>query len=246
MDTNYIIDKLIELGVPAHHAEILGAVAKGESGYRSFAEGDSGNSWGLFQIYIPAHWDKLERWTGSSDRKVWIDWLKNPENNIFAASQVYRSQGLGAWTVYKTGAYKPYLGQIFSVEGEEGSSSTSAGWKEIVNEVGTSSGAATGSYWDRWLKYQKLLFTGKWAEAEAYRATWPIEYTDKKTGEKVSTTEAGLNSEVQQKISDDKEFISTKIKMILGVVVGLAIGILGLVLMGKSEISKLVMEGVKN
>lgn len=37
-------------------------------------------------------------------------WLKDPHNNAKAAAAVFASQGWAAWTVYKTGAYKKYLG----------------------------------------------------------------------------------------------------------------------------------------
>lgn len=111
-----IAQKLQKYGVPAKDARILVAIAGAESGYNPEAVGDSGTSIGLFQIHIPAHRKKLEQWTGSKDVKDWIEWLKNAENNIYAAAQVYKSQGLGAWTTYRTGAYKKYLSGVDTVE----------------------------------------------------------------------------------------------------------------------------------
>lgn len=61
---------------------------------------------------MKAHYDKLARWTQSKDPEVWREWLKDPEHNIFAASEVYKSQGLGAWTAYTTGAYIPFLNRL--------------------------------------------------------------------------------------------------------------------------------------
>ena len=107
-----IYNRLLAGGVPQKDAQILAATAKGESGLRTDAVGDAGNSFGLFQIYIPAHYPKLEAFTGSPNRYVWEDWLKDPINNIKAAIAVYNSQGLGAWTIYNTGAYKQYLNDI--------------------------------------------------------------------------------------------------------------------------------------
>ncbi len=107
-----IYNKLVAGGIDAHNAQILAATAHGESGLNTEAIGDNGNSFGLFQIYIPAHYDKLERMTGSSDRGYWEEWLKDPLNNINAAIAVYQSQGLGAWTIYNIGAYKQYLNEI--------------------------------------------------------------------------------------------------------------------------------------
>lgn len=109
-----IMRKLIGYGVPVEHARILAAVAYPESSYNTEAEliTPYEHSVGLFQINMKAHWDKLIRWTGSRDPAVWRKWLMNPENNIFAAAEVYKSQGLGAWTVYKKGTYIPYLDKL--------------------------------------------------------------------------------------------------------------------------------------
>ena len=114
-----IAQKLQRYGVPAEQARILTAIAGAESGYNPKAIGDSGTSIGLFQIHIPSHRRELEQWTGSKDVKDWIEWLQNAENNIYAAAQVYKSQGLGAWTTYKTGAYKKYLGTTGVVASEQ-------------------------------------------------------------------------------------------------------------------------------
>ncbi len=114
--TAYEIYKiLVNYGVPIdtdarkNHAQILVAVAKSESGLRADAVGDGGESIGIFQIRMPSHANKLKELTGSEDRNTWIQWLKNPVNNTIAASRVYHSQGLGAWTEYKNGNYKNYL-----------------------------------------------------------------------------------------------------------------------------------------
>ena len=103
---------LINEGVPYSDAMILGAVAGGESGYRPGAENlsDIEESIGLFQINTWAHYDKLEAATGSSNKADWFAWLKVPENNVKMAAQVYKSQGLGAWSVYTNGAYLNYMG----------------------------------------------------------------------------------------------------------------------------------------
>lgn len=113
--TSWIKEKLISYGVPARDAGILSAVAYGESGYNPAAVGDEGDSIGLFQVNIPAHYSKLENWTGSGSRSTWESWLKDPEHNVFAASEVYKSQGLGAWTVYNNGSYRAYLDEGYSI-----------------------------------------------------------------------------------------------------------------------------------
>ena len=109
-DSNYIINKLVSHGVPYNDAYVLAAVGFAESSYYTGAIGDTalaptnGPSIGVFQINIAAHGPKLAAWTGSNDRNVWISWLKNLDNNIYAASQVYFSQGLGAGPCTKTAA----------------------------------------------------------------------------------------------------------------------------------------------
>ena len=117
MNSDYIIKQLTFFGVPMDDAITLAAVVMGESSYNAQTIGDSGNSIGLFQIHIPAHKDKLKKHTGSDSVETWINWLKLPDNNIRLASEVYHSQGLGAWTVYNEGIYNKYLGQKFEVVG---------------------------------------------------------------------------------------------------------------------------------
>jgi hypothetical protein len=119
VDRNDVLQGLLKNKVPYSDAKILAAVAAGESGYRSDAAGDGGKSIGILQINTQAHGDKLEKWTGSKDFNVWKKWLENPDNNYFAAAEVYHSQGLGAWTVYKTGAWKKYYPSVESVIGND-------------------------------------------------------------------------------------------------------------------------------
>lgn len=122
-DSNYIINQLESHGVPYQDAVTLAAVGYAESSYRTNAVGDTstapsnGPSIGVFQINIGnnAHASKLIKWTSSNDRNVWVNWLSNLDNNIYAASQVYHSQGLGAWTMYTNGGYRAYLGQNLQV-----------------------------------------------------------------------------------------------------------------------------------
>lgn len=128
-DSNYIINKLQENGVPSGDAYILAAVGFAESSYQTGIVGDQqyGGSVGIFQINLPAHAGELQQWTGSSNRDEWISWLSNLDNNIYAAAQVYKSQGLHAWTMYFNGTYKQYLGQ-----------------NNTVNDTGSGSGGGEG------------------------------------------------------------------------------------------------------
>jgi len=139
-DSNYIISKLQENGVPSGDAYILAAVGFAESSYRTGIVGDEqyGGSVGIFQINLPAHAGELKQWTGSGNKSDWISWLSNLDNNIYAASQVYKSQGLHAWTMYFNGTYEQYLGQNNIVH-ESGAGSGSG-----ITSGGGSNGATAG------------------------------------------------------------------------------------------------------
>lgn len=88
-------------GFKGNLLRIMSAVAMGESGGNPSARGDGGMSHGLWQIYTRAHPGLARKYN-----------LFNPGQNAKAAMEVYRSQGLGAWTVYNKGIYKRYLGAV--------------------------------------------------------------------------------------------------------------------------------------
>jgi hypothetical protein len=85
----------IEAGGPRKVAPIMAAIGLAESGGRNIKQKGhhprSETGWGIWQITPggPA--------------------LLNPRRNAEAAVRKYREQGLGAWTTYKTGAYKAHL-----------------------------------------------------------------------------------------------------------------------------------------
>ena len=84
-----------------NEADLALAVFRSESGLIPSREGDSGTSIGIAQIHIPAHSRKIP----ATDKKAW---LKNFQNNIKLAHQIRCSSGWGAWTQFKTGAYKAF------------------------------------------------------------------------------------------------------------------------------------------
>ena len=86
MTAQDIFDKLIESGMPEYESRVFTAIAKGESGFNPesvYAPGNetlaqkmiSGREYsvGLFQINIPAHYDKLERLSGSKNPDEWVE-----------------------------------------------------------------------------------------------------------------------------------------------------------------------------
>lgn len=65
-------------------------------------------SWGLWQIFIPAHYGILIAATGSPDPCRWRDYLLDPVNNARIAYQVWQAQGFFAWTAYNNNSYLAY------------------------------------------------------------------------------------------------------------------------------------------
>lgn len=103
------------------------AIAGAESSYNKDA--DNGIAAGLWQVNYRAH----TQWSASQ--------LKDPETNAGAAAQVYKSQGLGAWTTYTNGAYKRFIPQattavnsIFNNPGNLGQDASTAA-SDVANTV---------------------------------------------------------------------------------------------------------------
>jgi hypothetical protein len=97
-------------GFNENESVIMAAIAKAESGGRSNAKNfkPPDKSYGLWQINMigrlgPA---RIKEFGLSSE-----DQLFDPVTNAKAAYAIRKSQGLSAWTVYKTGAYKNFLSQ---------------------------------------------------------------------------------------------------------------------------------------
>jgi hypothetical protein len=70
---------------------------------------DTYTSWGLWQIHMPAHHDKLERHTGSTEPCNWARELCDPHFNAVLAHEVWVEQGFSAWSTYNNGAYRTKL-----------------------------------------------------------------------------------------------------------------------------------------
>jgi hypothetical protein len=105
-----LVDLALQSGFSADIAPIMAAIALAESGGRAKAHNPNrstgDNSYGLWQInMIDRLGTERRRQFGiKSDEDLW-----DPATNVRAAKQVHASQGLGAWTVYRTGAYRQYL-----------------------------------------------------------------------------------------------------------------------------------------
>jgi hypothetical protein len=95
------------------------AIAAAESCWNPNVGGDYGisdfncggyASWGLWQIYMKVHKDKLEKLGAPTDDPCkTAKWLSNPNNNVKAAYEVWKVQRFEAWSTYKNGKYEKYL-----------------------------------------------------------------------------------------------------------------------------------------
>ena len=99
------------VGFSGQQAEIMAAIAMAESGGRATAHNPNAstgdNSYGLWQInMLGGMGPQRRRAFGIRNNEQLFD----PATNARAARQVYESQGFGAWSVYRSGAYKQYLG----------------------------------------------------------------------------------------------------------------------------------------
>ena len=105
-----IADLLKQQGFPQDKIPTMTAIAMAESGGRTQAFNPEGldKSYGLFQVNMhgglgPARMKQFGLQKESQ--------LFDPATNAKAAKQILGSQGLGAWSVYKSGKYKEFLPQ---------------------------------------------------------------------------------------------------------------------------------------
>lgn len=97
-------------GFSDQEVPVMVAIAMAESGGRADAHNDNRNtgddSYGLWQINMI---DRLGPERRRQFRIAANQSLFDPNTNAMAARQIRQSQGLGAWSVYRSGAYKKYL-----------------------------------------------------------------------------------------------------------------------------------------
>jgi tape measure domain-containing protein len=139
--------KLVQLaksaGFGANDAAIMAAIAMAESGGRSGAHNNNAstgdNSYGLWQInMLGGMGPQRRRQFGIAEN----DALFDPATNANAARAVFGSQGFGAWSVYRSGAYKQYLpeAQAAAAAGVAGGQAYRVG--DIIPQSATGAAAA--------------------------------------------------------------------------------------------------------
>ena len=132
-------------GFSDRDAQIMAAIAMAESGGRSgafngnAATGDK--SYGLWQVnMLGAMGPERRRQFGISNNAQLFD----PATNANAARQVYQSQGFGAWSVYRSGAYRQFLPGAMAAGGAPGGFN-SAGLMGGIQRAGQQLGGAIGT-----------------------------------------------------------------------------------------------------
>jgi hypothetical protein len=105
-----LVDLALQSGFTPELAPVMAAIALAESGGRTNAhnpnQSTGDNSYGLWQINMIDNLGRERRrsYGLKKDEDLW-----DPATNVRAAKKVHESQGLNAWTVYRTGAYRQYL-----------------------------------------------------------------------------------------------------------------------------------------
>jgi len=110
LNINQLVQLAREAGFPENEVPIMAAIGMAESGGRAQAHNPNrstgDNSYGAFQInMIDSLGEERRRQFGLSRNEDLFD----PRVNAKAAKAIRDSQGLGAWSVHRSGAYKQYL-----------------------------------------------------------------------------------------------------------------------------------------
>lgn len=119
---------LVGAGFPAGAAVVMTAIAGAESGWNPNAVGDVsletrewGPSVGLFQIRT------LKAQTGTGGPRDIRRLRNNPAAQAQAAHEIWAGSGFGAWSTYKSGAYRSYLSPATKASGGRASAAAAGG-----------------------------------------------------------------------------------------------------------------------
>lgn len=109
LSVSQMVDLAKQAGFDENQASIMAAIAAAESSGNPRAHNPVGrdNSYGLWQINMLGNMgpERRRQFGIESNEQLW-----DPSINAKAAKTIFDQQGFDAWTVYKTGAYKKYLG----------------------------------------------------------------------------------------------------------------------------------------
>ncbi len=121
MSNAVVVDALRKAGFSEEMIPTMVGIAGAESGFDPKAHnpnaGTGDNSYGLFQINMLGGMGPERReMFGIGDNTELFD----PYKNAQAAKKIYDLQGLGAWSVYRSGAYKNHLPTGAALEQQPG------------------------------------------------------------------------------------------------------------------------------
>lgn len=139
-------------GFPEEVIPTMVGIAGGESGFDPLAHNPNAstgdNSYGLFQINMLGGMGPERRQLfGIQSNEELFD----PVKNVKAAKAIYDRQGLGAWSVYSSGAYKDNLPTVEDLQGATVPPGTLS--PEQTQTVG-SGGNVLNVYFDRGSQHQ--------------------------------------------------------------------------------------------
>jgi len=220
-----------EYGVPA---VIWYPIMQMESGGNPDSHNTNGeDSRGLFQINLFAHpqWSHLNLFDPAINARIAAEnfllpaykqaQAKGLSNPVDQAEYTWRYGIRPFWTTKKANAIRQAVSS-FSPPVE----TVNDAWGDLLNTAANSGGQTPAeSYWQRWLKYQKLILSGKWAEAEAYRAGWEAEGTVQTEGE--------ISEEATENVGQGNTWINGKLKQGTLILIGLVLAISGIFVLSK-------------
>jgi len=223
-----------EYGVPA---SIWYPIMQMESGGNPESHNPNGeDSRGLFQINLYAHpqWSHLNLYDPEVNARIAAEnfllpaykqaQAKGLTNTVDQAEYVWRYGIRPFWTAKKAAAIRQAASSFSPPTG-----TTDDAWGDLLDTAANTGGQTpTESYWQRWLKYQKLILTGKWTEAEAYRAGWEVEG--------VGQTEGDISEEGTNNVEQGNNFLLDKFKQVNMTIIGLVLMTVGVIVLNRKEV----------
>ena len=231
-NSTYLKVKVImdEYGVPT---AIWYPIMLMESGGNPKSHNPKGeDSRGVFQINLYAHpqWSNLNLYDPEINARIAAENFLLPAykkaqdkgltSTIDQAEYVWRYGIRPKWTVEKANSIR------------QAASSFSLPTGSVEESPAVEVNTPTESYWQKWLKYQKLLLAGKWTEAEAYRAGWTVEGTGQ--------IEKDISEEATENVEQGNNFLLDKFQQIVILIVGIVMLSLGILVLSRNGVKELI------
>ena len=102
-------------------------------------------SFGAWQVNLPANHMSIQGAVGTTIPCDLASWLANYTNCAQAARSIYNSQGLGAWTTYRNGAWAKELGLVLATPATTNSGQSNVNVQLSAQAQSTPSATATAT-----------------------------------------------------------------------------------------------------